>query len=410
LTDRPRSDQGTQGTQRLQGLIFPNTRKENSNVTFSGLRIGLVGPLPPPAGGMANQTLQLADLLAREGAQVTVVRTNSPYKPAWVEQLRVFRALFRLLPFLFQLWRTAGRVDLFHVMANSGWSWHLFAAPAVVIAKLRGKPVVVNYRGGDAEKFFARSFFWVKPVLTLADEITVPSGFLQAVFARRDFKSTVVPNIINLSRFSPKSLEQAGSQDIDRMCAGVQAQPSILVARNLEPIYDNATALRAFATVLQRHPQACLTVCGTGGEMASLVALASELGIAKQVEFAGQISNSDMAALYRQADILVNPSLVDNMPISLLEALATGVPIVSTNVGGIPYLVENDRTALLVNPKDDAAMAQAILTLLADPGKVKAMHDEGLRTVRQYAWASVREQLHHVYRGVLACKPSYKAN
>lgn len=379
-------------------------------MTFSGLRIGLVGPLPPPAGGMANQTLQLADLLARDGALVTVVRTNSPYKPAWVENLRVFRALFRLLPYLFQLWRAAARVDLFHVMANSGWSWHLFAAPAVVIAKLRGRPVVVNYRGGDAEKFFARSFFWIKPVLALADEITVPSGFLQAVFARRGFRSTVVPNIINLSRFSPRNLEQSDSQGNESMYGGARGRPSILVARNLEPIYDNATALRAFAAVQRHHPQARMTICGTGAEMASLVALAGQLGVSTHVHFAGQVSNSDMAAIYRQADILVNPSLVDNMPISLLEALATGVPIVSTNVGGIPYLVENDRTALLVSPRDDAAMAQAILKLLADPGKVKAMHEEGLRYVRQYAWTSVREQLHHVYRGVLACKPSYKAN
>jgi L-malate glycosyltransferase len=370
-------------------------------VTFNGLRIGIVGPLPPPAGGMANQTLQLADLLSQEGAQVSVVRTNAPYQPAWVARLRVIRAFFRLLPYLFRLWTVAGRVDLFHVMANSGWSWHLFATPAIVIARLRGRPVVVNYRGGDAEKFFASSFFWVKPSLRMASEITVPSGFLQAVFARRGFTAKVVPNIIDLSRFSPKDLRQSGMP---------AAQPSILVARNLEPIYDNATALRAFAIVVKRYPQARLTICGTGAEMGSLVALAEQLGVMRQVVFAGQVRNSEMAAFYRQADILVNASLVDNMPISLLEALASGVPIVSTNVGGIPYLVENERTALLVNPKDDAAMAQAMLRLLADPDKAHAMHEEGLRYVRQYAWSSVREQLQHVYKGVLACTPSYKAN
>ena len=120
------------------------------------LSIALVGPLPPPPGGMANQTRQLARLLQDSGTTVEVVRSNAPYRPAWVERLRGVRAVFRLAPFLGSLWRAGGRVDVFHVMANSGWAWHLFAAPAVWIARWRGRPVVVNYRGGEAEAFMAR--------------------------------------------------------------------------------------------------------------------------------------------------------------------------------------------------------------------------------------------------------------
>ena len=105
---------------------------------FADLRIALVGPLPPPAGGMANQTRQLAELLRGEGAQVEVVQVNAPYRPAWAEKLKGARALFRLVPYLLRLWQAAGQANLVHVMANSGWSWHLFAAPAVWIATLRG--------------------------------------------------------------------------------------------------------------------------------------------------------------------------------------------------------------------------------------------------------------------------------
>ncbi|MBU1979293.1 MAG: redoxin domain-containing protein, partial [Gammaproteobacteria bacterium] len=108
------------------------------------IRIALVGPLPPPYGGMANQTRQLAELLRGEGVAVELTRVNAPYRPTWVEPLRGVRALFRLLPYLARLWAAAGRNDLFHIMANSGWSWHLHAAPAIWIAKLRGKVVVVN--------------------------------------------------------------------------------------------------------------------------------------------------------------------------------------------------------------------------------------------------------------------------
>jgi hypothetical protein len=106
---------------------------------------------------MANQTRQLAELLGAEGIQVEVVQVNPPYWPAWVGHVRGIRALCRLLPYLVRLWRALGRVDLAHVMANSGWAWHLFAAPAILVARVRKVPAVVNYRGGDADRFFAAS-------------------------------------------------------------------------------------------------------------------------------------------------------------------------------------------------------------------------------------------------------------
>jgi len=114
---------------------------------------------------MANQTRQLARLLEQERITVEIVQVNAPYRPRWVASLRGVRALFRFVPFLVRLWDAAGKVQLFHVMANSGWAWHLFAAPAIWIAWLRHVPVVVNYRGGAAEEFFSRSSFWIAPTM-----------------------------------------------------------------------------------------------------------------------------------------------------------------------------------------------------------------------------------------------------
>jgi hypothetical protein len=111
------------------------------------LHIGLVGPLPPPFGGMANQTRQLAELLRGEGMAVSLVQTNADYCPRWIGRLPFARALFRLIPYVFSLWRQMGRCDLAHLMANSGWSWHLFAMPAIWTARIRGKPIIINYRG-----------------------------------------------------------------------------------------------------------------------------------------------------------------------------------------------------------------------------------------------------------------------
>ena len=358
----------------------------------SGLRVGLVGPMPPPSGGMANQTLQLAKLLRDEGVTVELIQMNRPYCPRWIGKVRGVRAIFRLLPYLVQLWQSANNVQLYHVMANSGWSWHLFAAPAIWIARIRGKPVVVNYRGGEANAFFEKAHRWIRPSLRRADAIIVPSGFLEAVFGKYGFLADIVPNIINLTRFSP---------DTSFSPAEEISPPCILVARNLEPIYDNAGALHAFAIVRRSFPAARLIVAGSGPERQALQALATELGLADAVTFTGRVDNQDMAALYRSADVMINPSLVDNMPNSILEALASGVPVVSTNVGGVPYLVEHEKTALLVPAQNPAAMADAILALFNDPATAKRIRQAGLESVQQYTWARVKNRLLQVYEKIL---------
>jgi glycosyltransferase involved in cell wall biosynthesis len=356
------------------------------------LSIGLVGPLPPPSGGMANQTLQLAALLRAEGIEVETIQVNAPYQPAWLGRIKGLRAVARLLPYLGSLWRAAGRVQVFHVMANSGWSWHLFAAPAIWIARLRGTPVVVNYRGGEADGFLAAARRWVAPSLQRADTVIVPSGFLEAVFGKYGFSTQVVPNIVSLERFSSARDPREGT--------GLR----LLVARNLEPIYDNATALRTLALVRAHDPHATLVIAGSGPLRADLERLATELDIAQAVTFTGRVDNAAMAALYRNADVMLNPSLVDNMPNSVLEALACGVAVVSTNVGGVPYLVEDDRTALLVPPQAPEAMAAAVLRLAAEPALAASLREAGLRQVQQYTWASVRPRLLAVYQHVLAIR------
>jgi glycosyltransferase involved in cell wall biosynthesis len=356
-------------------------------MNWASLRIGLVGPLPPPAGGIANQTFQLAQLLRSEGACVELVRTNPPHWPAWIGSLRGVRAAIRLVPYLVRLWRAAGRVDLFHVMANSGWSWHLFAAPAIWMARLRGVPVVVNYRGGEAEPFLRRSIGLIRPTVARTSAVVVPSGFLQGVFARFGITSTIVPNIVDTVRFHPDPGRRRGA-------------PHLVVARSLEPIYDVATALRAFARVHAAMPGARMTIAGAGPERTALEGLARELGIGSVVRFAGWLDRDAMAELYRTADIALNPSLVDNMPNSVLEAFACGVPVVSTRVGGVPFIVDDGVTALLVEPGDHVAMADASLRVLRDAALAARLAKAGLEEVQRYTWASVRDGWGDVYFGV----------
>ena len=360
---------------------------------LAGLRIGLVGPLPPPAGGMAMQTRQLAELLRGEQADVLLVPTNAPYRPAWVARWRGLRAVFRLVPYLLALWRAAGRSDVMHVMANSGWSWHLFAAPAVWVARLRRVPVVVNYRGGEAAEFLQRSARSVRRTLHCATRLIVPSGFLKDVFARHGMAADVVPNVVDLARFHP--------------AAQLSPAPNLIVARNLEAIYDNGTALRALALVCRECAGARLLVCGTGPEEGALRRLADQLGIATQVDFAGRLDRDEMARRLRDSRVALNPSLADNMPNSVLEALASGVPVVSTHVGGVPHVVRDGETALLVPPSNPAAMAEAILRLLRDPATAERLRGAGLDSVRAYTWTAVGPRWGAVYRALATPRASH---
>lgn len=357
------------------------------------LQIGLVGPLPPPFGGMANQTLQLAKLLRAEGATVELIQVNQSYRPHWVGQIKGIRAMLRLLLYTVQLWQAANRVQLFHVMANSGWSWHLYAAPVIWIGKIKGVPVIINYRGGEAQAFFDKAFFWVKPSLDRTTKIIVPSGFLEAVFRKRGYTTRIVPNIIDLSRFSAKENAMQALQQNDII--------KLLVARNLEAIYDNATVIRAFKLILEKIPSAQLTIAGSGYEEKDLKNLVNELNIKDSVTFTGRVDNQDMPTLYQNSDIMLNASLVDNMPIAILEALACGVPVVSTDAGGIPYLVEHGKTALLVPKKDPSAMAEAVLSLLNDESRMKQIRNNGLESIQQYTWPNVKDNLLSVYEAVI---------
>lgn len=359
------------------------------HVTATGLRISLVGPLPPPSGGMANQTRQLCELLTSAGASVTVIQVNSPYWPAWVARVPVVRSVFRLIPYLSALWRAASRSDVFHVMANSGWSWHLFAVPAVWIAHFRGVAAVVNYRGGEAADFLQRSSGMVRFTMRRACGLLVPSGFLLAVFSRFGMQAEIVPNIVDLGRFHPRDPVRSGP-------------PHLLVARNLEPLYDNETAIRAFMAVRSVFPAALLTIAGSGPQEQQLRQFTDGQGLRDVVRFTGRLERDAMAALYRDADILLNPSLADNMPNSLLEAWSSGVPVVTTNVGGIPHMARDGVTASMVPARDPAAMAKACIALLSDDLLWRRLAEAGLQEAQRYTWPHVCPVLMDAYRRAMA--------
>lgn len=375
-------------------------------MNWRDLRIAVVGPLPPPAGGMARQTLEIAENLRNEGAVVHIVQTNGPYWPASIGAIRGLRAIVRLFAFVAQLWAVSNRVNMFHVMANSGWSWHLYAAPAIWLGRLRGVRVVVSYHGGEAREFLTRSSRWVLPTLRRSESLIVPSPYLQQVFEAFECASIVVPNVVDLGHFHPTSGGKLPPVRTDNPWHETDACSRdivLFVPRNLERIYGVETALRALAILIRTVPKARMVIAGSGAEENSLRHLAGLLALEERVEFTGRLDREQMAARYRTASVVLNPSTVDNAPVSLLEALASGVPVVTTDVGGIPFIVEHGRTALLVPPGDPKAMAEAALRVLSDSDLAQRLRSEGLAEAKRYGWSHVRESLARVYLSPMRC-------
>ncbi len=356
---------------------------DQKRVAPETLKLGLVGPVPPPYGGMANQFNQLKQLLSHEGVRVYSVETNAPYPRAWMGRIRGIRAIFRLLPYLVKIWKLAGQVDVIHVFSNSGWSWQLFSAPVLWLASIRKTPVIINYRGGEAQQYFEQSIAVVRPSMKRAQRIVVPSGYLAAVFqAFKIDHVMVIPNIINLERFRPEKHEKGYH---------------LIITRNLEAIYGIETAIKALKLIKTEYPDVRLTIAGSGEQKEYLQQQVNALGLEENVCFTGKLTPDEVVALYQKADVMLNPTTVDNMPNSVLESMACGVPVVTTNVGGIPFIVEDDKTALMVDVGDFEMMANKVISLFTDDSLYQRLVTNGLAEVQKYSWPNVRQQWLSLY-------------
>jgi glycosyltransferase involved in cell wall biosynthesis len=269
------------------------------------------------------------------------------------------------------------------VFSASYWSFLLAPAPAMLAARLMNKRVVLHYHSGEADDHLANWGPLVHPWLGLAHEIVVPSEYLRCVFARHGYRTRVIANIVDVSRFRFQQ---------DRSGPG----PRLLSARNLEPYYGVDVILAAFARFKAQEPAATLTVAGYGSEEPRLRSMAASIE-GDAVRFVGKVDPDAMPSLYASADIFVNASVVDNQPVSIIEAFSAGLPVVTTPTGDIGSMVRHGVTGVLVPPADPLALADAIAALWRDPVGARQMAAEAGRDVARYTWPAVRDQWADVY-------------
>lgn len=349
------------------------------------VRVCVVAPSPDLVGGQARQAELLIRGLQDDAAISVGFIPHNPRFPgplSVLQRIKYVRTVTTTAAYWLLLVARLWRYDVVHAFSASYYSYLLSALPAVVVGKLFGRRVVLNYHSGEAEDHLANWPLTAVPGMRLADRIVVPSGYLVEVFGRHGLVAESIHNVVELDLFPyhERSI----------------VRPAFLTNRHHESLYNVPCALRAFAIVQQQRPHASLIVAGDGSMRAYLESLARELQL-ENVRFVGRVSTAEMAQLHATTDVCLNASNIDNMPVSIIECLSSGLPVVTTDAGGIPFIVTDGETALIVRRDDPAAMAAAALRLLDEPGLASRLGRNGREACRQFRWSEVRDQWRDTY-------------
>ena len=357
------------------------------------IRVAIVAPSLRILGGQSVQAQRLIDGWRDDEDIEAWLVPHNPLPPRPLQallQIKYVRTVITQLCYWPLLLRELARADVVHIFSASYWSFLLSPVPAVLVSKLYGKPVLFNYHSGEAPDHLGRSPI-ARGVLRIVDRNVVPSTFLREVFATYGIAADVIPNVADLDRFVYAPREPL--------------RPRVLSTRNFEAHYNLPCTLRAFARLQARYPDATLTLVGSGPDEAPLRAQAASLQL-DNVTFVGRVAQAEMPRYYAEADIYVQTPSIDNMPVSVLEAFASGLPVVSTDVGGVPGMLQHGVHGLLARDDDDAAIAGHIVTLLENPGYARTLAAAALDTCQRYAWPVTKDRWLNVYRELAALRPS----
>ena len=351
----------------------------------SRLRVMLVAPSLDLLGGQSVQATQLLDRLRAEPAvEVSHVAIN-PRLPGVLRRLQSIKYLRTVVTSAVYIARLLARVpqyDVVHVSSAGHTSFLIASTPAILVARLFRKAALLHYHMGDAGIHLRRWRKTAARTIRLADAIVVPSRYLVDEFARHGLRTRLIVNWVEPARFPFRERRPL--------------RPVFLTNRQLLPIFNVGCVLRAFAAIQRHLPDSRLIIAGDGSARRQLERLAGELGL-RHATFTGWVTPDRMPDLYSAADVFLNGADVDNAPLSILEAFAAGLPVVTTDVGGIPELVRPGETGMLVGRGEDAEMAACAMRLLDDPDLSTKLIHNARKECSRYTWPVVRDQWLAVY-------------
>ena len=333
------------------------------------MKILLISNYKPGMGGIHGQVEMLHYHLNREDEMTAGIFSTkgNPISRMW----KLLRLLF-----------IASRYDILHIHACSNHGM-LPAVFGIIAGKINRKKIIITYHGGEAAKYFAKREIFVRKWLGKADQVIVLSGFLEEIFNRYAIPCVVIPNIIHLHPIAPREKYH-------------EVAPRFISIRHLRPLYNIPCILKAYKVVLEQYPNATLDILGQGDMLAELEQYVADNHLTG-VRFLGQVPNDKIYDYFAEANIILSAPKADNMPVSLLEAMNAGLLVISSRVGGVPYMIEHGKTGLLFESDNADDMAATMLWALEHPKEVNDIIVRAQQDVQKYSWENIKKQLLEVY-------------
>ncbi len=327
-----------------------------------------------------KRILYIGNKLSKHGNTATSIETLGPLLEAEGFELRYASSkknkIFRMLDMLWTTLRFAFRTDYVIIDTYSTVNfWYAFAVSQ--LCRIFGLKYIPVLRGGNLPDRLAKSPKLCSMIFSHSYKNIAPSGYLMDAFSKAGFQNlTYIPN----------TLEVANYEFLKREVF----RPKLFWVRSFSPIYNPKMAIDVLKILKTEFPDASLCMVGPdkNGFQQEIVDYASQQAVA--VTFTGKLSKPDWHKLSREYDIFINTTHYDNTPVSVIEAMALGLPVVSTNVGGIPFLLENAKTALLVNDSDAQAMADKIRELTMSDAIAKSVADRARNLVETFDWHKIK--------------------
>ena len=285
--------------------------------------------------------------------------------------------LLRLLDTLLTIIRYRNLLDFIIIQVYSGLGFILVDA-ASWIGSLLKIPLIFHVHGGNIPEFLARYPKWSIRVLKRSTAFVCPSQYLTEALSHWGFDPVVIPNYVEICHY-PFRLRS-------------HPQPKLIWLRAFHEIYNPLMVPRMMKKLGGDQINANINMAGPDkgdGSLQAMIELGERLSINYTINVLGKIEHDHVPKFLSEGDIFINTTNVDNTPVSLIEAMACGLCIVSTNVGGIPYLVEDGLDGLLVPPDDAAAMAAAVQKLLNDPGLAERLSSNARRKAEGFDWEHI---------------------
>lgn len=327
----------------------------------------LIGNFLSSSLGIRSVSEDLAEELSAAGWRVLTTSSRSG-------------RIAKILDMLWTVWSRRSEYCLAHVEVYSGMAF-IWAELSCLLLRSLGKPYLLTLHGGNLPVFARKWPNRVRNLLTHATAVVTPSTYLREQMAGHRSDLLLIPNPLHLEAydFRPRS----------RMA------PNIIWLRAFHKIYNPMLAPRVLAILLKEFPDATLTMIGPDKSDGSLEAtrqVADRLGVESHLLITGKVPKSEIHLWLNRGDIFLNTTDIDNTPISILEAMACGLCVVSTNVGGLPYLLKDECDALLAPPDDAEALAAAIRRLLLQPDLAESISNAGRKKAISLDWHAALPQ------------------